>query len=67
MLREIIIGEDGIGCKKNKKCSVQSGLFPVMNVSSQRVLGGPCIDGINVWLRINEKEVRTISIGGCLF
>lgn len=62
MLREIIIGEDGIGCKKNKKCSVQSGLFPVMNISSQRV-----IDGINVWLRINEKEVHTISIGGCLF
>lgn len=54
MLREIIIGEDGIGCKKNKKCSVQSGLFPVMNVSSQRVLGGPCIDGINVWLPTNQ-------------
>lgn len=60
MLREII-GEDD-WWQKEEKCSVQSGLFPVMNISSQRV-----IDGINVWLRINEKEVHTISIGGCLF
>lgn len=55
-----------IDCKQEKKCSVQSGLFLVMHISSQRVLGG-LIDGINVGLQINEKEVHTISIGGCLF